>query len=322
MVYVHNRRHHKKRRAKKSRSGARTDVVVVAGAVANPLTSAVYLDLERKGFVVYVAANTTEDEHYIRSQMRTDLLPLSLNLVNPFSARDQMVQFRNLLSREHIAFERAEPHKLNFVGLVLVPDTQNTPALIEDISSEEWSDALNAKLLNTIATTQLLLPAVIENKARVLLLTPSTTPSLRPPLHAIQSTVYGALQGFISSLAAELRQDDISVSHFKLGSIDIPSITAKQRRDGLPAPKLTPTPLRTLHNSVFDTLVSKRPSRTLHIGRGSLAYDLIGSWLPPASIAWMMSSGRRPGLREPVDLQHSAGSLTWEKVDQETEEAL
>ena len=54
-VYIRSKEHRRKRRAKKSSSGARTEVVVVVGAVANPLTSALYLDLERRGFVVYVA---------------------------------------------------------------------------------------------------------------------------------------------------------------------------------------------------------------------------------------------------------------------------
>lgn len=322
-VYIKSQKvMNRKRRAKKSASGARTDVVVVAGAVANPLTSALYLDLERRGFVVYVVANTAEDERFLRSQSRSDLIPLNLHLVDPYAAQEQMMRFRTMLTREHAAFEGAIPHKLNFRGLILVPDTRSQPARVEDISSEEWSDALNAKLLNTIATTQLLLPAVVENKANVLLLTSSVTPALRLPLHSIESTVYGALQAFSSSLAAELRQDGISLSHLRLGNFDIPAVTAKQRRDGVPAPRLRPTPLRQLHDTVFDELVSKRPHTSLYIGRGSRTYSLIGSLAPPWFISWMMGASQRPSfIRETSDepLSRSSGSLTWEKVDQEEE---
>ena len=190
-VYVKSKEQKRKRRAKKSASGARTDVVVVAGAVSNPLTSALYLDLERRGFVVYVVASTNEDEQYIRSQSRIDLLPLPLDLGSTYAAQEQLARFRNLLGREHRAFEEAEPHRLNFVGLVLVPDTQSGPMSVEDISSEEWSEALNTTVLNTISTTELFLPAVTEHKAKILLLTPSITPSLKPPMHALESTVYG-----------------------------------------------------------------------------------------------------------------------------------
>jgi NAD(P)-dependent dehydrogenase (short-subunit alcohol dehydrogenase family) len=321
LVYVKSKQNRRKRRARKSASGARTDVVVVAGAVANPLTSALYLDLERRGFVVYVVASTNEDEQYIRSQSRADLLPLQLDLLDPFTAQQQMTRFQHLLARDHQAAEGLEPHKLNFVGLIVAPDTQSIPARIEDISSEEWSDALNAKVLNTIATTQLFLPSITEHKAKILFLAPSVTPSLKLPMHAIESTTYGALEGFTSSLAVEMKEDGVAVSQFKLGNIDIPSITAKQRREGQPKSRLRATPLRRLHDSVFDALVSSRPRRTWHIGRGSLAYDVIGSWMPAGALGWLMGAGRKPGIVEEFkdeDLRSSSGSLlTWEKVEQE-----
>lgn len=321
LVYVKGQEGKRKRRAKRSVSGARTDVVVIAGAVANPLTSALYLDLERRGFVVYVVANTREEEQYIRSQSRIDLLPLQMDLTDPFAAQEQMARFKNLLEREHVAFDGAEPHKLNFAGLVLVPDTSAPASAIEDVSSEEWSDALNAKVLNTIATTQLFLPAITEHKARVLLLTPSVMPALKVPGHAMESAVYGALEGFTSSLSAELNQQGLSVSHFKLGNIDIPSVTARQRREGVPKPLLRATPLRRLHDDVFDALVAKRPSRTWYVGRGSLAYDIVGRWVPAGIVGWMMGAKQKPRVVQEVteDLQGSQGSLTWEKVEQQAQ---
>ena len=318
--YVH-RNYRRKRRARKAESGARTDVVVVAGAVTSPLVSSTLLDLERRGFIVYVVTSTAEDEQYIRAQSRADLISLHLDLVDPFAAQEQMARFQNLLARDRLAFPEADPHKLNFMGMILAPDTQSAPTRIEDISSEEWSDALNAKVLNTIATTQLFLPSIVEYKAKILFLTPSVTPSLRPPMHAIESTVYGALDGFAATLAAEVRDDGVSISHFKLGNIDVPSVTAKQRRDGVVPSRLKATPLRKLQDSVFDALVSTRPRRTWHVGRGSLAYDMIGSWIPTGVVGWMMGAGRRPNVVEEVkeeELQGSDdGSLTWEKVEQD-----
>lgn len=320
-VYVQSRGRKRKRRARKAASGARTDVVVVMGAVANPLTSALYLDLERRGFVVYVVVNTGDDERFVRMQGRSDLMVLSLDLADGYMGREQLGRFEGLFGRNMVAFEQALPHRLNFVGLVVVPDTQYGQARVEDVSSEEWSDAFNATILNTIATTKLLLPAVIEHKAKVLLLTPSVTPVLSPPMHAVESTVYGALKGFASSLAAELKQDGVYMSHFKLGNIDIPALTTRQKRAGVPPPRLKPTPIRQLHRAVFDTLVSSRPRRTVYVGRGALAYDLIGSLVPPVFIAWMMGASERPPAvvrqASEEDMRGSAGSLTWEKVDQE-----
>ncbi|KAM0712248.1 hypothetical protein Q7P37_011342 [Cladosporium fusiforme] len=323
-IYVQNRKANKKRRARKSPSGARTDVVVVAGATSSPLASAVALDLERRGFVVYVATASVEEETFVRSLSRADLLPLPISSADPFSAQEQLSRFQNLLGREHVAFDGAEPHRLDFKGLVLVPDTGAAPAgRIGDVASEEWSDVLNAKVLNTIATTQLFLPALIAHQSKVLLLTPSITPALQPPGHAAENTAYAALKAFASTLAAEMREQStgVKISQFKLGNFDIPSITAKQRREGQPAPKIRATPLRELNNAVFDTLVARRPSAILRVGRGSLAYDLIGSVAPQSIIGWMLGLGKQrqettePEVRE--EMMGSQASLTWEKIDEE-----
>lgn len=319
--YANRRDSRRKRRAHKTASGARTDVVVVAGAVANPLNSAICLDLERRGYIVYVVSHTAEDEHYIRSHSRSDLIPLSLDLIDPYTAQSQLAKLQNLLSRDHFAFDGARPHKLNLVGFVLAPDTQSAPAEVAEISSEEWSDVLNAKVLNCIATTQLLLPTVIKYQAKVLLLTPSVAPVLRLPQHAVESTVYGALQGFSNSLAAELKQDGVSFTHIKIGNVDVPSVTSKQRRDGVPAAKLKATPIRRLHDCVFDTLSAKHPPSVLHIGRGSFTYDLIGSWAPPALIAWMMGAPKYSSTAK-EDLQSSSQSLIehWDKIEMSDQE--
>ena len=322
-MYVRSLKVHKKRRARKSANGARTEVVVLAGAVSSPLASALALDLERRGFVVYVVASSPEEEHFVRSLSRADLLPLPLTLTDPFLAQEQMARFQNLMGREHFAFESAEPHHLDFKGLVLVPDTASVSASsIESTSSEDWSDALNAKVLNTIATTQLFLPSLVSYGSRVLLLTPSITPALQPAGHAVESTIYSALTSFTSTLAAEMREQGtgVSVSQFKLGNLDIPSQTAKQRREGQQQSRLKATPLRKLHDSVFDALTASRPSRTWRVGRGSLAYDMIGVVAPPSVVGWMLGLGKRKLEAKEVGeeaLASSQGSIGWETLDEE-----
>lgn len=323
-VYVQNRKANKKRRAKKSPSGARIEVVVVAGATSSPLASAVALDLERRGFVVYVATSSAEEETYIRSLSRADLLPLPLALADPFSAQEQISRFQNLLGREHFAFDGAEPHHLEFKGLVLVPDTgAASVGNVGDLESEEWSDMLNAKVLNTIATTQLFLPALVSQQSKILMLTPSITPSLRLPGHAAENTMYAALKAFTSTLAAEMKEQStgVTISQFKLGNFDIPSVTAKQKREGEPTPKFRATPLRELNNAVFDTLTARRPSALVRVGRGSLAYDIVGTLAPQSIVGWMLGLSKKQQAAaeaEPrEELAGSQASLTWEKIDEE-----
>lgn len=322
-MYYQQRKTHRKRRARKSPSGARTDVVVLAGATASPLASALALDLERRGFVVYVLVGSVEEETYIRSLSRADLLPLPVALADSYEAQEQVRRFRGLLEREHVAFENAMPHRLDFKGLVLVPDTGSLPAgRIDELSSEDWSDASNAKVLNTVATTQLFLPILTAQRAKVLLLTPSITPALLSPGHALENSTYAALAAFASTLSAEMAQGEtgVSVTHFKLGNIDIPSVTAKHRREGQAPSRLKATPMRKLNDAVFDALMSSRSSRTWRVGRGSLTYDLIGSVAPAGIIGWMLSLGKSKRAESPIAAERmgsSQGSLTWEKIDDE-----
>lgn len=323
-VYVQNRKANKKRRAKKSPSGARIEVVVVAGATSSPIASAVALDLERRGFVVYVATSSAEEETYIRSLSRADLLPLPLALADPFSAQEQLSRFQNLLGREHFAFDGAEPHHLEFKGLVLVPDTGAAPVgQIGDLTSEDWSDVLNAKVLNTIATIQLFLPALIAQQSKVLMLAPSIMPVLRLPGHAAESTTWWALNMFTATLAAEMKEQNtgVTVSRFNLGNFDIPSVTAKQKREGEPTPRFRATPLRELNNAVFDTLTARKPLRVLNVGKGSVAYVMVGLLAPQSIVDWMLGLGKkREAAAEAETREELAGSqasLTWEKIDEE-----
>jgi hypothetical protein len=196
------------------------------------------------------------------------------------------------------------------------------------MTSEEWSDAIHAKLLPTINTTTQLLRSITLHNSKILLLAPSVTPALRLPSHSIQTVLSSALTSFLSSLSAELAPSSASVSHFKLGDIDIPSVTARQRREGIASPsRFKPTPIRQLHNAVFDALVAPRPSSVYHVGRGSLTYDVIGEWVPPVWIAWMMGAKtsaaqeRRRSNPDDDDVLRTSqrsdvmGSLTWEKID-------
>ncbi|PSK58701.1 hypothetical protein B9Z65_6716 [Elsinoe australis] len=318
-LFLQSRSYKQRRRAKRTANGARTEVVVLAGSAMSPLTTALALDLERRGYVVYVVTNSPEDIQHVRSQSRVDVLPFNLDLVHPHAAQDSVARVHELLSRHHYQVEGEQGHRLNLAGVILIPDSQFQPGPIADMSPEVWSNALNAKVLNTIVTTQHLWPLITDFQSRVLLLTPSIIPSLNPPNHGVQSTVAGALQGFSASLASELRPRGVRLSHVKLGHLELAgghpkSSDAKKRVKG--------TPLRKLHDTVFDALQASRPWGTYHVGKGSLTYDIIGSWLPGGVVGWMMGLSHTQPLRpEPrmIELNDSGsevGSAQWEKIDE------
>jgi hypothetical protein len=80
--YRSTARWRKTRRARRSRSGGRMDVVVIAGSPALPLTRSLSLDLERKGFVVFIVANSHEDEMMVQNLSRPDIRPLSIDITD------------------------------------------------------------------------------------------------------------------------------------------------------------------------------------------------------------------------------------------------
>jgi hypothetical protein len=79
---VRNKKSRKKRRAKKASNGARLEVVVVAGPPSEPITRSISLDLERRGFIVYVVCNTIEDEVLVQNESRPDIRPLMIDIVD------------------------------------------------------------------------------------------------------------------------------------------------------------------------------------------------------------------------------------------------
>lgn len=77
--YQHSRSMRKTRRAKRARNGGRTEVVVIAGSASLPVTKSLALDMERRGFVVYVVCNAAEDESTVEALARSDIRPLTID---------------------------------------------------------------------------------------------------------------------------------------------------------------------------------------------------------------------------------------------------
>lgn len=77
--YQTSRSMRKTRRAKRARNGGRTEVVVIAGSPNLPLTKSLSLDMERRGFIVYIVCNATEEENMVHSLSRPDIRPLSID---------------------------------------------------------------------------------------------------------------------------------------------------------------------------------------------------------------------------------------------------
>ncbi|KAF2201776.1 DUF1776-domain-containing protein [Delitschia confertaspora ATCC 74209] len=347
LIYRENKGTRRKRRARRASNGARKEVIAIAGPASSPITKSLSLDLERRGHIVYIIVNSAEEEQQVLSESRVDIRPLLLDIGDTYSTQEAIGRFNNLLLRPHIAFTGASPHNLHFGGLILVPDLIYPSGPIETITPELWSDALNAKVLNTIATAQVFLPTVCDFKARVLVLTPNIVSSLRPAFHGVESTVVAALDGFTATLRAELGTLGIKVCQLKLGTFDCSGVEGKhhlqptqswstvtwgastraaysrnflnQNRVGrnrgiLDQNGSAGSSLRELHNAVFDALTQRSPRAVWRVGRGSFTYDVVGNWMPAGLVGWMLGV-RRVSLNEGGEPQLEDSVQSWEKVE-------
>lgn len=82
VVWRQRRHRQRKRRARRTASGARTEVIVLAGSPHSPFTHSLSLDLERRGFIVYIPVGTLSEEQLVQSESRSDIRPLHLDITS------------------------------------------------------------------------------------------------------------------------------------------------------------------------------------------------------------------------------------------------
>ncbi|KAF2099462.1 DUF1776-domain-containing protein [Rhizodiscina lignyota] len=349
LVYYQRNVRRRSRRAKRAGNGARKEVVVVAGPASAAVTKSLAMDLEKRGFIVYVVVHSVEEEQEVDELARGDVRPLNLELVEPLTSQLAIERFNQLLATPH---GDGTSRHLQFTGLVLVPDLVYPSGPIETVSAELWSDALTAKVVGTVATTQAFLPTVCAHKARVLVLTPSIVPSLRPAFHGVETAVVGALEGFTHTLQRELGTLGIPVTQLRLGSFDCSTIGERthmlplsssatlmwplsarnlyaqnflsQGRIGMNNGIFTESgsspkgsSLRELHHAVFDNLTQRYPQQVVRVGRGSLIYDLVGRFVPGGLVGWILGM-RRVSLDEVAQARMEDSVAAWEKVERST----
>lgn len=63
-------------------------LAVIAGPPNSPITKSLCLDLERRGFIVYVVVSTAEEEQTVHDESRIDIRPLHLDIADVSSVGD------------------------------------------------------------------------------------------------------------------------------------------------------------------------------------------------------------------------------------------
>ncbi|PVH87157.1 DUF1776-domain-containing protein [Cadophora sp. DSE1049] len=293
----------KKRRAKRASNGARLEVVVVAGSPSEPITRSVALDLERRGFIVYVVCNTIEEEVLVQNESRPDIKPLMIDIVDPSFARASIDRFTAHLQNPHAAFQGAKHHHLTFRSLILIPSSAYPSLPIAALPASTISDLLNTRLLTPILTLQTFLPllqtlplthphlhsspgstpqpspAAEGPKPSILLLTPSIITSLSPAFHAPEALINSALTSLSTVLTAELSPLAIPVTHLQLGTFDLSAFTPHSRNTSTPAAQRAETlkwddSTRVSYSRNFVAMTSTNGSSKSGLGKGTPLREL------------------------------------------------
>ncbi|KAH7155380.1 hypothetical protein B0J13DRAFT_224541 [Dactylonectria estremocensis] len=223
----------KLRRAKRARNGGRFEVVVIAGSPTLPLTKSLSLDMERRGFIVYIVCNAAEDESMVQALARPDIRPLSIDTTDPPSAGSAIERFALFLqSPQSPPGVKMKPNQLTLQSVILIPSLHYQTSPIATIPPSNFANLFYTHLLQPILTIQAFLPLLTSRlnpigekwvPPKVLVFTPSIISSINPPFHAPEATVCSALSAFTEVLTAELRPLNIPVTHMQLGTFDFSS---------------------------------------------------------------------------------------------------
>lgn len=81
--------------------GANFVIIVVAGSPHEPMTRAIAMDLERRGYIVYVTVSSAVEEHIVKSENRVDVKALWLDLTTVSAVRVSLVRTKLTLCTRH-----------------------------------------------------------------------------------------------------------------------------------------------------------------------------------------------------------------------------
>jgi len=251
-VLIHRRRreHARKRRAKKFANGAKKEIVVLAcSSFHDPLTRSLALDLERRGYIVYITVSSTEEDSLVHSETKPDIRPLWMDLTStvPNPAVDihpNLDPIRELLNRSSRSASPGSakssqstiPQNLSLAGLVVLPGSSGYPVgPFLTIPPNELVDTINTRLISSILTVQHFLPLLTNSDddgkpgSSIVIAYPSIPLSLLPPYQVPSLLTTSSLSTFAKSLRREVNMQslNIHITELKLGNFDLGSTYAR-----------------------------------------------------------------------------------------------
>ena len=286
LVRRSKKEHNRKRRAKKLRGGGKKEIVVLAcSSFHDPLTKSLALDLERRGYIVYITVSTTEEDSLIQSEAKADVRPLWIDLTsttpNPLvDIHPNLEPIKELLSRSNLSsssgYTSAGAEPLSLAGIVILPGTSGYPTEpLTHLSPNDIIDTVNTRVLSPILTVQQFLPLLsryshTSSPSSIVFAYPSIPRSLDAPNQIPEVITAASISSLTQSLRRELKAANASIilSEICLGNFDLAQHKQEQaltqqnhwhssHRASTPSPSraiVRGASTRDFHNAVFDAL--------------------------------------------------------------------
>ena len=248
LIHRKRRAHARKRRARKLANGAKKEIVVLAcSTYQDPLTRSLALDLERRGYVVYITIASSEEEGLVLSESKPDIRPLwvdmSSTVPNLSDIHPDLQPIRDLVLRNSesaSASSKTVQQNLTLAGIVALPGTSSYPTQpLAQMSPSDLIDVVNTRLLAPVLTIQKFLPLLAttspdpKSPSAIILAYPSISLSLSPPDSASEVITTASMSALAHVLRRELRATKLNVtlSEVRLGNFDLGSTPSRPLRE-------------------------------------------------------------------------------------------
>ena len=280
LIHRRKRAHARKRRARKLPNGAKKEIVVLAcSTFHDALTRSLALDLERRGYVVYVTVSSTEEDSLVQQEAKADLRPLWIDLTstmpNPaIDVHPNLEAIRDLLAKSSRSSSPSSSSRgktsgsslgnMTLAGLIVFPGCSGySEGPLALLPPSEIVDTLNTRLVSPLLTVQQFLPLLANHSpdpkspSAIVIAYPSIPHSLSPPRQIPECLVTSSLSALASSLRREIAaaNANITVSELKLGNFDMGSVSTS------PWARTTPTQ-STMHPGSSSALTRSSQSQS------------------------------------------------------------
>ena len=228
-------------------------VVLACSSFHDPLARSLAVDLERRGYIVFITVSSTEEDSLVQQEAKEDIRPLWMDLTSsvPNPAVDihpNLESIKQLITDNdiHGAGNRSKPHALFFseanhilAGLVVLPGSTGYPeGQLLGLQTSDLVDTLNTRMISPIITIQQFLPLLKNHSSEswpssVIFAYPSIPSTLSPPYQTSEILTTAAIPAFIKSLRRELRlcETHIRIGELRLGNFDLGTTSQTRSRE-------------------------------------------------------------------------------------------